>query len=270
MDQLTLSQPLPVSTQKKGSHTKTSPTESPEYSPCLPRKDSDYFKSGEWSKAVLQRKARLATLDTIRPDTITNKDHQTMDVSEYFMKSMVRLKCHSSKKGKEVGMLIRFNRDDASIETFWSENCHFLDKESTQTGYLCPPVTQLASNNGSGGYKINKRQPFMGGHCEEIAVRSWTAFAPTNPDSVDIVLTSSPCLSKSAPFEDSNGQIWPSGCARKLIQLIQSQSKNTCWNIVYFTFYGSSDDKALQAIDELKQLPNVNIFPFDPAPELSP
>ena len=131
-----------------------------------PEKTPDYFQSEGWQKVLVDRKARLATLSLTQPDTLTNDDQETVGISKHFMKSMIRLKCHSSKKGREVGMLVRFDNDDTTTETFWSEHCFFLDPNINQLGYERQPVKQLASNGN--GYKVNKKQPAWA-----VTVKKW-------------------------------------------------------------------------------------------------
>ena len=145
-----------------------------------------------------------------------------MHLSETFNTNMKRLKEFSSKEKKVVGLMVRFDNNDALTEVFWNENYRVLTKP-VQLGFHREPVTYIDLKRSS-GFTVSGEQPVLGGHCEELFIRSWDTMIKYNKCH-PIVLTLSPCFNRSNWCRDSSGHLWSAGCAPKLFKFITEKNR---------------------------------------------
>ncbi len=189
--------------------------------------------------------------------------------------------------GNIVGLVLRFDNDDASIRTFWSESYMetpgldpaSLRRLAVERIDIKPRSVQLVSESlVNNTHHINARivqarspssaPAVMGGHAEEIMIRSWPLAEKEygrTPKTVDIVLTHSPCLDQSGAFR-MNGSEWPLGCGPKLYRLATDRAYVAQWRIAYFKYYGNSEEIARQAIAKLEKHPRISTYFFHTVP----
>jgi len=166
----------------------------------------------------------------------------------------------------ETGLIMRWNNDDRTIETVWSEGYKNIENV-TQVGSGRAPIQRLENT-----YDESKSQPNFGGHAEEILIRTWDYYKKSlgiYPISVDIILTHSPCRDVSGVFRDAKGTVWPCGCSNKLYKLINEIETNVkVWNIAYFAYYGTaaSTGKAIEGVSKLQSHPRVLTYYFHGVP----
>ncbi|WP_257283993.1 hypothetical protein [Endozoicomonas sp. SESOKO1] len=180
-------------------------------------------------------------------------------LSEKFKKSITNLNRYSSIAKKEIGLMVRFNNNDALADVFWSEQYTFLHQGTVSFGFKREKVTRMVLKKGV--YDKSTAQPDLGGHSEEIFIRSWQGLLKYNkcyPKVVDIVLSHSPCMNHSALLLDEGGHLWPAGCAPKLYKLISGQKQVSQWNIIYLQ--KNSEHCADAAIAKLNRHPRVRVF----------
>jgi len=119
----------------------------------------------------------------------------------------------------EVWCITRFDRDDKTLEIYWSEK--------TVGG------ATTSATLGSDG-----RRRAYGGHAECMMVRDFARAVQDygkKPETVEIFLSRSPCL--SSPAFDFDGINFPTGCARKIHKLIQENPCVKLWDIRYDDIY---------------------------------
>jgi hypothetical protein len=191
---------------------------------------------------------------------------QDIFFSEKLKKSIAKLSKHSSKDDKQVGLIVRFNNNDALTEVFWSEQYVFLDEPPLSLGYMREKAKNVVLKRT--GYALSTCQPDLGGHCEEILIRSWKRLIKYNecyPKNVDIVLTLDPCMNQSTLFLDERGHLWPAGCSPKLYKLISEEKQTVQWNIILLQVNSNRFSDA--AIEKLKRHPKVRVFTYNPDDE---
>lgn len=164
----------------------------------------------------------------------------------------------------EVGLIFRWNNDDTTIETVWSEG--YADAPG-KLGFNRQPITRLNQH-----YAADALQQELGGHAEEIMIRNWEMYKRymnKHPQIVDIILTHSPCFDRSNMFRDAHGTHWPTGCANKLHKLVNEiDTRVNRWNIGYFAYFGgpASRDNARLAVEKLQSHPKVATYFFHTIP----
>ncbi|MBO9484592.1 MULTISPECIES: hypothetical protein [Gammaproteobacteria] len=206
--------------------------------------------------ALLHRRKIQAITNT--PD-IAGETTDGVFLSEKFKKSITKLKHYSSKAKKEIGLIVRFNNNDIFADVFWSEQYNYIHQPTVSLGYKREKATKVVLKKS--GYEKSTAQPDLGGHCEEIFIRSWDRiikYNDCNPKVVDVVISHSPCMNHSALFLDNSGHLWPAGCSPKLYKLISEQKQVNQWNIIYVQ--KNSDHCADAAIAKLNRHPRVRIF----------
>ena len=173
-----------------------------------------------------------------------------MNITPRLRESMRKLLAEARE---EVGLILRFDNDDSSIQTIWSEG--YVDLPGVDPSSLKRiPVVRVDLTKH--GYEDSKNNPELGGHAEEIMIRRWdhmTREYGRTPKLVDLVLTHSPCFDVSGVMK-INGSQWPAGCGPKLFRLVTERPEVAQWNIAYFRYYGTekSRDKATQSIEKLQ------------------
>ncbi|MGY4494277.1 hypothetical protein [Pseudomonas sp. TE3610] len=181
------------------------------------------------------------------------------DFSPTFVKAINAMIHH--KKPGEVGLLMRWDNNDSMFWTIWSES---YSNAPVTPPYRRRPADRLEKlKNG----QIRSCTPcVLGGHAEEIMIRSWDGYREEvekqdDPFVVDLFLTDSPCLDASNAYADDFG-LWPKGCAPKLAKFIKGCGDRIQWNISYLDYYGkfSTRPKAIAAVQILEKLDNVTIY----------
>ncbi|MDT9678669.1 hypothetical protein F6R97_29695 [Pseudomonas sp. JV414] len=181
-----------------------------------------------------------------------------IDFSPKFVKAVNRMISHNSPG--EVGLLMRWDNDDSMLWTIWSER--FSDGPGI-AGYNRRQVQRLEIKKGN---LVACKPTVLGGHAEEIMIRSWDGYRKEvnktdDPRIVDIFLTHSPCLDSSNIFSDEFGT-WPKGCAPKLSKFINGIGKNIEWRIAFWDYYGSfsSRSNAIAAVEIIGKISNATIY----------
>ncbi|HVJ52464.1 MAG TPA: hypothetical protein VM689_08390 [Aliidongia sp.] len=167
----------------------------------------------------------------------------------------------------EVGLVMRFDEDDTTIQTIWSEG--YVDVPGVDQSSLKRIEAERIDLKKS-GFQTSDSQPELGGHAEEIMIRRWAFYEKEygrQPKLVDIVLTHSPCWDVSGILKIDNSQ-WPAGCGPKLYRLVTERNYVSKWQIAYFKYYGTakSADAAKQSIQKLEGHPRVATYFFHTIP----
>ncbi len=153
----------------------------------------------------------------------------------------------------EVWCITRFDRNNSTIEIYWSERTI---------------VDAVTSYNLAGGLRN------YGDHAECIMIRDFdralTDYGQV-PDIVEIFISRSPCM-VSAGFNHS-GIAYPIGCASKIVTLIGQHPNIRFWDLrhddVYWGNLARRPDpnsnilsSSVTGISILASLPNVSIHKF--------
>jgi hypothetical protein len=209
------------------------------------------------------RRTNLFPLSLEKPLHKALSPEVKVNITPKFRQAMQNLLTYSNG---ETGLIMRWNNDDSTIETVWSEGYKTIENIG-QVGSGRASINRLENT-----YDTSKSQPDIGGHAEEILIRTWDYYKKTlgiYPTSVDIILTHSPCRDVSGVFRDAKGTVWPCGCANKLYKLINEIETNVkIWNIGYFAYYGTaaSTGKAIEGVAKLQSHPRVLTYYFHGVP----
>lgn len=149
---------------------------------------------------------------------------------------------------EQVGLVIRWNTDDARVLTLWSES----PDHGVAGGN--PPVEvrpAMFRPNHAGWRSASKVSDIAGYHAEELMIACWPrllAAVELPPDEVvrvDMVLSKSPCFGDkgSSPLKvvhDEVDSTYGSGCSRKLHEFISGKPRRIDWRLFYIALAGAS------------------------------
>lgn len=218
---------------------------------------TNHFHSQNIQRMTLHyRETKLSKSQTTHISSTTT---DTVFLTDKFKNSIEKLSRYSSREEKQVGLIVRINSNDFLCETFWSEKYVVLNQRPLSLGFMREKNRNVVLTKN--GYEISTTQPDLGGHCEEIFIRSWKRlikYQECKPRVVDLVLTLSPCMSQSSLFLDDNQHLWPAGCAPKLYRFISMEKKIVQWNIIYLQ--KNSDHHSDAAIAKLNRHSKVKVF----------
>jgi len=149
-----------------------------------------------------------------------------------------------------VGLVLRFNGDDDSIRTMWSE-------ASNQKAH---PDNPGAADRGL-VWRLNKDEDPVAGerptspvadkagyHAEELLIACWPVLLrgadlrEEQVRAVDLILSKSPCYGAkgSSPLRvEPQSERLPAGCASKLASFVRAKSTQIEWRIAFLALAGS-------------------------------
>ncbi|QCO03881.1 hypothetical protein [Azospirillum argentinense] len=102
-------------------------------------------------------------------------------------------------------------------------------------------------------------------HAEEALIVNWAGYVAQNngnePDTVEILLTKSPCMDRS-PARQMAGGAWAPGCSSKLRQLVLAKPAND-WRICFLAYYQEDiriDAQAYGAVAEFTGIAKADVY----------
>lgn len=154
-----------------------------------------------------------------------------------------------------VGLVVRFNEDDTTLRTVWSESPDAVadnaNPPNLERRNMWRPIND---SNPTGPRRLApKSNDPTGYHAEELLMSAWDAIlAGANLGgplrTVELVLSKSPCHGPSGSSPLAFGAadpMLPQGCAGKLAAFIQSLNLvhvGVAWRIWFLTLAGSQTD----------------------------
>lgn len=151
---------------------------------------------------------------------------------------------------QRVGLVLRFNNDDTTVRTMWSESPSTVaDVANPPNGDRSPMYRPQSDLLPLGPRRsVPPSNDIAGFHAEELLISAWTAILRDagilegNLRNVDLVLSKSPCHgpSGSSPLSLTlGGQLFPQGCAGKLAEFVKTKPRIIRWRVFFLSLAGS-------------------------------